>query len=531
MARYTVHLRQTAPSDGVSVRNASADLDDSYESGMFIDGSPYVVMPESAGLTVNSKSPAWSTDHHGAMVDPTVIDGGGNPVQGFDSRVNGTSGNGPGMQVPPNFQEFYQNSARAAFPLDVQTSVDGVKSLVLAKCAASVELGGQSNAGDEIEVVTFLANAPKRPTFRPPFARTSFGKPLYTRRDVRYSLLPRLDPTGVGSVPDWTQAKYLRRPCVDLGGTVWGRTIWPTASGDKYPAYHAADIGDVLLGMMLDIDEADDLADRVVQYGLDMYAIACAGTTGFIANGGYGWGRLVPIVIAGMLLSNADMMAAATLTTSYNDYTVPAFGEVGHTFLGGSDDDYPGGKPLWGRPHSMSELPYGNHDMRDLTSAVDAHEVEGPTGTVASGSSTTAIVLASSFSAVDDYYNGYVLRIGSQYRLISDYVGSTRTATVSSAFSGAPSNGTACAIRLGGTYQEMTNFVAGHALALRLFGAVATFGHDSFPDFLDRWVRENGILRNLTDGLLSPTWADPARPYGTAFCKSMWQTFRPSVHP
>lgn len=60
--------------------------------------------------------------------------------------------------------------------------------------------------------------------------------------------------------------------------------------------------------------------------------------------------------------------------------------------------------------------------------------------TCGAGSTTTAIVLDASASATDDEYNGYILIIDGEYRVITDYVGATKTATVS-AFTSAPSSG------------------------------------------------------------------------------------------
>lgn len=66
------------------------------------------------------------------------------------------------------------------------------------------------------------------------------------------------------------------------------------------------------------------------------------------------------------------------------------------------------------------------------------------TGTAQAGASST-ITLASGASASDDAYNGYGIRITSgtgagQSRMISDYVGSTKVATVNSAWSVQPDN-------------------------------------------------------------------------------------------
>jgi hypothetical protein len=60
--------------------------------------------------------------------------------------------------------------------------------------------------------------------------------------------------------------------------------------------------------------------------------------------------------------------------------------------------------------------------------------------TIVSGTTTT-VVLPAGASAVDDFYNGLLLQFATgaragQYRAITDYVGSTRTATLASAISG-----------------------------------------------------------------------------------------------
>jgi hypothetical protein len=68
------------------------------------------------------------------------------------------------------------------------------------------------------------------------------------------------------------------------------------------------------------------------------------------------------------------------------------------------------------------------------------------TGTLSSAASATSLVLGSAGSSSDDVYNGYLLRLTSgtyadQQRYITDYVGSTTTATTV-AFGGTPSTDT-----------------------------------------------------------------------------------------
>ena len=64
------------------------------------------------------------------------------------------------------------------------------------------------------------------------------------------------------------------------------------------------------------------------------------------------------------------------------------------------------------------------------------------TSTIGVGSTTTAIVLDASASAVDGTYVGNKLTIANLARTITAYVGATKTATVSVAFASAPSSGT-----------------------------------------------------------------------------------------
>jgi hypothetical protein len=68
--------------------------------------------------------------------------------------------------------------------------------------------------------------------------------------------------------------------------------------------------------------------------------------------------------------------------------------------------------------------------------------------TVQSGSTTTAIVLNSSETAIyDDYMVNATLTISGESRVVTNYVASTRVATVASAYSGAPAASTAYTIQ------------------------------------------------------------------------------------
>jgi hypothetical protein len=92
-------------------------------------------------------------------------------------------------------------------------------------------------------------------------------------------------------------------------------------------------------------------------------------------------------------------------------------------------------------------------------------------GTCQAGSTTADIVLAATASAVDDYYNGWVVYLDDgtnvgEYRVIVDYVGTTTTATVNRAWTTAPADDT--------TYDLYKNFYSLNAMNIspqeRVFG-------------------------------------------------------------
>jgi len=65
------------------------------------------------------------------------------------------------------------------------------------------------------------------------------------------------------------------------------------------------------------------------------------------------------------------------------------------------------------------------------------------TGTVGAGSTTSTVVLDTEVGTQDDRYNGWVVEIGGIIKYITDYTGSTRTATVHALYGTAPAAGVA----------------------------------------------------------------------------------------
>jgi hypothetical protein len=77
---------------------------------------------------------------------------------------------------------------------------------------------------------------------------------------------------------------------------------------------------------------------------------------------------------------------------------------------------------------AMLSNTFGYANLAELSTIVDPTEVT--TGTAQANATATEIVLESGASSVNDFYNGMFINVGAHYRLITDYVGSTRTCTV-----------------------------------------------------------------------------------------------------
>lgn len=113
-------------------------------------------------------------------------------------------------------------------------------------------------------------------------------------------------------------------------------------------------------------------------------------------------------------------------------------------------------------------LPIAQADLPYLRLSSDLPET---TGLTQSGSTTTAIKLAASESATDSYYVSGTLSIGSEVRYITAYNGTTKVATITSAFSGgAPAAGVTYGLRNGAGYTLHADWVNGWSADPDVFG-------------------------------------------------------------
>lgn len=259
-------------------------------AGQFVTGDYYVVGP----VTVTSISPTPAAGRNGSMLNLPGCRAPNTDKSGFDDRIDAGR---------------YDAALRANPPLqlvpgDALTSSISVQTVGTLKQVMRPE-GATTSPVQSVSVLT-VVDAPLPPdTFRPSYCGRQSGY-LYSR-NLRRNLLPRLTP--VASTPSIAEfAGYLRRPWID---TLYFGFDAPVAYMPDYGREVARVAGNaaLLLTLNLPATELEPLLVYFVQRGIDLYGIVSAGHPGWQPHGGHGSGRKLPIVFAGHLLGQSQMLS------------------------------------------------------------------------------------------------------------------------------------------------------------------------------------------------------------------------------
>jgi hypothetical protein len=264
-----------------------------YQYGQFVNGDYWVVGP----VTIIGINPP-STDiggriMNGSMINPSPT----NYNQGYDNAM---------------YANTYSSSLNKAFnvspgsPLVLPSGSSLVSTISLPTASARPQLKGAS-------ILTVLSSAPAVGSFRPPYSGTN--KTIkFNKSGLSYSPLKSLAAvTGTPVLAD--VERQFERPWIDHQGSWVGRYQHPADNMPDYGQYMSTQIGDAVLMLNLNFTntQKEKLLIRLVQLGIDFYGIAQAGGS-WSADGGHGMGRLLPIQLVGLVLGDADMLAAAELT-------------------------------------------------------------------------------------------------------------------------------------------------------------------------------------------------------------------------
>ncbi|MFW6155058.1 MAG: PKD domain-containing protein [Planctomycetota bacterium] len=295
------------------------------EYGQFANGDPWVVGPVRIVAINPPSTNVGGRTKHGSMINPSNT----GMTQGYDSAMYAQYG--PAYSASLNVAL----GVSAANPLTVPAGSSLISAISLDEAGLRPQLKTAA-------ILTVLDAPAPAGSFRPPY----FGgnKTIrYTIDQLDTSHLPRLAP--VGGTPNLaTVAGNFERPWLEHVLSWTGRYCHPADNMPDYGEAMALQLGDGLLSLCLDYTDAEKetLLVRLVQYGIDNYTIAAGGGV-WEDLGGHMHGRKLPILLAGLVLGDADMLAIGS--------TMPLrFQEDRQTWIVTQDDV---GRPLYhadGRP-------------------------------------------------------------------------------------------------------------------------------------------------------------------------------------
>ncbi len=321
-------------------------FDRDYTTGQFANGDYWVVGP----VRISSISPA-STNSGGRTMNGSMINPSVGATQGYDSAMYDTYG--PSFSASLNVAAGVSSSS----PLVVSAGSSLVSTI-------SISAAGNRPQLSDAAILTVLSAAAPAGSFRPPYIGTN--KTLrWNVSQLNYGVLRSFAPvTGTPNLA--TVADYFDRPWLEQNTTWLGRYTHPSNNQPDYGRDLSLQLADGLLMLQLNYSNAEKerLLIRMVQYGIDVYGAAANGGV-WEDNGGHGQGRKMPMILAGMVLGDSQILAYAnaanhfifqddrqTFVVSQSDVGRPLYSADGRTREPYIQADV--GVPEWGEKHASS---------------------------------------------------------------------------------------------------------------------------------------------------------------------------------
>ncbi len=341
-------------------------FDKDYTCGTFANGDYWVLGP----VTITSISPSSVIVSGSRVINGSVINPETDYYQGFDT-----------YQFGMNEINNYDASRNAARPGGEVMSpanpliIDYPASLVSGISKETISANEHNNV-HTMAVLTILNEIPEEGSFRPQYI--GYDKTIkYNELILDYNklgslepvaetpaiseVLPKMEKLWIDNVPNWSKEMYI--PKNNLPN--YGRDI-------------AGIVCDAALLLNLNFSEQEkrDLLIRMVQIGIDFYGTVTSEPHGRIyleADGGHHSGRIWPIIFAGFMLGDEDMMTIASKSGSYaytNGYyegNLPPdyihFGELDQAFYVTQRDVDRTHSPQWAPDPRSVPIPYEQEDI------------------------------------------------------------------------------------------------------------------------------------------------------------------------
>lgn len=307
--------------------------------GRFANGDWWVVGPASIVEITPQCLQDGARVRHGAMINPDPKD----PRQGYDSALLADGAIGA-----------YDPQLNVALGISRQKPLNLPQGSSLVS-AISRPLAGELPQLETCAILTCLGTQPPPHAFRPPYCGTDKSC-RWTTDQLDLSRLASL--ALVDNPPDLADlAARFARPWLDHIGGAAGRYLHPRANMPDYGRDIADLVGIAALSLQLQAETKakQPLIEAMVQVGIDLYGVAHYGGR-FVADGGSGSGRKFPVLFAGAVLVDADLLGTARdpsrafaedVQTFHVTETSPGLWNGGYGGYGPED----AGLPEWGQRH------------------------------------------------------------------------------------------------------------------------------------------------------------------------------------
>ncbi len=498
---YTATPLNVQWADHVSQYGITWTFDKPYRVGQFVNGDWWVCpdTPEGSVLVTDITRPHRNDPEHeldGSQMNPTVA------AQGYDSRE------------ASSYSSVVNVALSLPLALAANQSLVSSISWVEGEPGCPPVVNGKPRPVLKVAcVLTCLGTAPPADAFRP----SAYGddKALHQTGAIQWGRLPSLAPVASTPTLASVEAKFEKFRLDQIGTYSPVEFLHPSEAMPWYGATMCKESGDAALRLCLDDtpEQKLTLLVRYVQYGIDLHGAARTGTR-WRANGGHGPGRKLPILFAGLVLDDENMLAIGADYPASGD----TFAEDAQTWFVDATDvgrvlkcTYSGGA----RGGTDTTVTLAAAHPSDYPSYVQDHRIYlvGGTGAgqvrVATGYDImTKVATVAPWDTVPDATTRYEIR-GYEADMV-----------------GTPEWG----IRHFGDYPNMDdpswyspyrsingNALMGHVLVARIAGLKTAWDHDAFFDYQDRYFE-----------LTAPNgpYAPRATAYLSAFAAEMWEAYR-----
>lgn len=284
----------------ISQHSITWTFDEPVLAGQFANGDHWVVGP----VTITAIDPPSLTVEgrtlNGSMINPAI-----GVQQGYDSSRFGPAA------YDPNYEDALNVAANIASgtPLVVPPGSSLISTI------SHKEAGKRPQISDAAILTVLEAPAPEG-SFRPP--QTGSDKTLrWNVSQIDWSKLKALAVPAEAPSLDEVASK-LERPWIVQNPNWTGGFIHPDRNQPPYGRDISMALADALLMAHLDYPKAEkeDLAIRLVQFGIDVYGAARDGAI-WVGYGGHNQGRKMPLIFAGLLLGDKEILAFGDANTHF----------------------------------------------------------------------------------------------------------------------------------------------------------------------------------------------------------------------